>query len=140
MFDTLPFDFGAFDRWAREVGDIIIDFPLSVKYICTGSRYSDRIVCQKGDTIDRASLTIYDCSGNPLPLSNFDVSVKIMEYSSHETLVTIPAEVTSVPGTINFPLLVNELDKGYYMMNIMFTHNGEVVIAPSYGFLKLSVV
>lgn len=140
MFDKAPFDYAAYDRWSQEVGELTINFPLSVSYVCVGGKYSGRIVCQKGDALDKANVVISDCRGYALPLTQFTASVKVYDYSSEEELLTLSADITSIPGTLSIPLLVNELDIGYYKMKVVLDYNGEPIIAPSYGFIKLSVV
>lgn len=140
MFDKAPFDFASYDKWSKEVGELVINFPLSVSYVCLGGKYSGRIVCQKGDYYDNASITITDCRGKPLPLQQFTPSVKIYEYSSDNILLSLDASVTNIPGTINVPLNVNELSKGYYKLLVSLLYEGEEILAPSYGFIRLSIV
>ena len=140
MFDKSPFDQTSYDRWVREIGELIINFPLSVNYVCTGNAYSGRIVCQKGDTFDNARITITDCNKQPLSLHKFTSKVKIYEYSSKEAILELDALATTVPGTINVPLTIDTLDTGYYKMLVVLNYEDEEIIAPSYGFIRLSIV
>lgn len=139
MFDISPFDNLAFDSWTEEIGELTIDFPLSINYVCVGKKYSGRIVCQKDDYYDKALVIVSDCKGNPLPLNQFDVSVKVYPYSSDNEILTIPSFKTDVTGQVHIPL-TGGLDTGYYKMKIFLQYHGESVIAPSYGFIRLSVV
>lgn len=140
MFDKAPFDMAAFDKWSKEVGELVVNFPLSVSYVCLGGKYTGRIVCHKGDDSDNASVTITDCRGIALPLQQFTVKVKVYEYSSDVEVLSLDATTTPIPGTINVPLLVNGLEKGYYKMAVVLTYNDEDIIAPSYGYIRLSII
>lgn len=140
MYDKAQFDFAPYDKWSKEVGELVINYPLSVNYVCLGGKYSGRIVCQKGDYYDTASITITDCRGEPLPLQQFTPSVKIYEYSSDNILLSLDASISNTPGTINVPLIVNKLSKGYYKLLVSLLYEGEEILAPSYGFIRLSIV
>lgn len=140
MFDKAPFDVAKFDKWSKEVGEVVVNFPLSVSYVCLGGKYTGRIVCHKGDDSDNASVTITDCKGVALPLQQFTVRVKVYEYSSNLSVLSLDATVTSTPGTINIPLNVSGLDAGYYKMSVILTYKDEDIIAPSYGYIRLSII
>lgn len=139
MFDTARFDKTPFDTWSEEIGELTVEFPLSVNYVCLGGKYTGRIVCQKGDTLDKAYLTIKDCKGELLPLEQFIVSVNVYDYSSEDVLLTLPAAITGT-GTVSVTLNVDTLEQGFYKMKVILDYKGESIIAPSYGFIRLSIV
>lgn len=139
MFDKSPFDYASYDRWTEEIGELIVHFPLSVKYVCSGKHYSGRIVCQKGDSADTATITIIDCLGNPLPLNQFTPSIIVSDYEGNEVLI-LDAEITNIVGSLRVRLTVDSLPKAYYKMVVKLVHEEETIIAPSYGFIILSIV
>lgn len=142
MFDKKRFDSGKFDHVIYM--PVIVTTatpPISAEILRTIDWYGGNRLVLKSDSVSKSpTIIMTDGNGVGIKLRDFEITATICDYTSYEILKELTVTKLVTKGTLEINLDTADLNSGYYMLHISMISTDAEYVAPSNGYIPVTIL